>query len=177
MGFFRQENWSGLPFPSPGDLPDPVFEPMSPASQADSLALSHWGSPKSTNTSSLLNHIKTQIKALSDSLSSLKKMVLIMGHSIKKKKKPAIYFKNHYWDFLGGPLVKTSNINCRGHGFNSWLGNQNPTCHMAWAKKKEKIIILICTVSYMYLAPIWSGSHQTGHFHARKAHCWSFRPH
>ena len=37
MGFSRQEYWSGLPFPSPGDLPDPVIEPMSPALQADSL--------------------------------------------------------------------------------------------------------------------------------------------
>ena len=29
MGFFRQEYWSGLPFPSPGDLPDPGIEPLS----------------------------------------------------------------------------------------------------------------------------------------------------
>ena len=33
MGFFRQEYWSGLPFP-PGDLPDPVIEPMSLVSPA-----------------------------------------------------------------------------------------------------------------------------------------------
>ena len=32
MGFPRQEHWSGLPFPSPGDLPDPVVEPGSPTS-------------------------------------------------------------------------------------------------------------------------------------------------
>ena len=31
MGFPRQEYWSGLPFPSPGDLPDPGIEPTSPA--------------------------------------------------------------------------------------------------------------------------------------------------
>ena len=31
MGFFREEYWSGLPFPSPGDLPDPGIEPRSPA--------------------------------------------------------------------------------------------------------------------------------------------------
>ena len=37
VGFSRQEYWSGLPFPSPGDLPDPGFEPGSPALQADSL--------------------------------------------------------------------------------------------------------------------------------------------
>ena len=37
MGFSRQEYWSGLPFPSPGDLPDPGIEPGSPASKADAL--------------------------------------------------------------------------------------------------------------------------------------------
>ena len=31
VGFFRQEYWSGLPFPSPGDLPDPGIKPKSPA--------------------------------------------------------------------------------------------------------------------------------------------------
>ena len=37
MGFSRQEYWSGLPFPSPGELPDPGTEPRSPALQADTL--------------------------------------------------------------------------------------------------------------------------------------------
>ena len=37
MGFSRQEYWSGLPFPSLGDLPDPGIEPRSPALQADAL--------------------------------------------------------------------------------------------------------------------------------------------
>ena len=37
MKFSRQEYWSGLPFPSPGDLPDPGIEPRSPALQADAL--------------------------------------------------------------------------------------------------------------------------------------------
>ena len=36
-GFSRQEHWSGLPCPSPGDLPDPGIEPRSPAWQVDSL--------------------------------------------------------------------------------------------------------------------------------------------
>ena len=50
MGFPRQMNWSGLPFPSPGDLPDPGIKPMpltSPAVQEGSLSLSHLGSPNS----------------------------------------------------------------------------------------------------------------------------------
>ena len=37
MGFFGQEEWNGQPFPSPGDLRNPGFEPGSPALQADSL--------------------------------------------------------------------------------------------------------------------------------------------
>ena len=37
MGFSRQEYWSGLPFPSPGDLPDSGIEPGSPALQVDAL--------------------------------------------------------------------------------------------------------------------------------------------
>ena len=44
VGFSRQEYWSGLPFPSPGDLPDPGIKPGSPTLQVDSLLLSHWGS-------------------------------------------------------------------------------------------------------------------------------------
>ena len=39
MEFSRQEYWSGLPFPSPGDLPNPEMEPKSPELQVDSLLL------------------------------------------------------------------------------------------------------------------------------------------
>ena len=39
--FSKQEYWSGLPFPSPGDLPKPRIEPTSPALQADSLPYEH----------------------------------------------------------------------------------------------------------------------------------------
>ena len=46
MGFPRQEYWSGLPFPFPGDLPDRGSNPCVWHSQVDSLPLSHQGSPK-----------------------------------------------------------------------------------------------------------------------------------
>ena len=45
MGFSRQEHWSGLPFPPPGDLPHPGLKSASSALQEDSLLLSHKGSP------------------------------------------------------------------------------------------------------------------------------------
>ena len=44
MGFSRQEYWSGLPFPSPGDLPNPGIEPGSPALEADTLTSEPQGS-------------------------------------------------------------------------------------------------------------------------------------
>ena len=46
MDFSRAEYWSGEPFPSPGDLPNPGIEPRSLALQEDSLPLSHQGSPR-----------------------------------------------------------------------------------------------------------------------------------
>ena len=45
MGFSRQEYWSGLSFPSPGDLPNPRIEPRSPALQADALTSEPPGKP------------------------------------------------------------------------------------------------------------------------------------
>ena len=45
MGFSRQEYWSGLPCPPPGDLPDPGIEPASPALQVDSLPTEPPGKP------------------------------------------------------------------------------------------------------------------------------------
>ena len=45
MGLSRQEYWSGSLCPSPGDLPNPGIEPVSPAWQADSLPLNHLGNP------------------------------------------------------------------------------------------------------------------------------------
>ena len=45
MGFSRQEYWSGLPFPSPGDLPNPGIEPGSPTLEADALTSEPPGKP------------------------------------------------------------------------------------------------------------------------------------
>ena len=46
MGFSKQEHWSGLPFPPPGDLPDPGIEPRSPALEAVSLPFELQGRPR-----------------------------------------------------------------------------------------------------------------------------------
>ena len=59
MGFSRQEYWSGLPFPSPGDLPNLGMEPRSPLLQVDSLPAEPQGKPRNTGVGSLplLQHI------------------------------------------------------------------------------------------------------------------------
>ena len=48
MEFYRQEYWSGLPYPPPGDLPNLGIEPRSPALQADSLPSESPGKPSET---------------------------------------------------------------------------------------------------------------------------------
>ena len=53
MEFSRLEYWSGSPFPSPGDLPNPGIKPRSPALQADSLPAEPQGKPKNTGVGSL----------------------------------------------------------------------------------------------------------------------------
>ena len=53
MEFSRPEYWSGQPFPSPGDLPNPGIEPRSPAWQEDSLPAEPQGKPKNTGLVSL----------------------------------------------------------------------------------------------------------------------------
>ena len=54
MAFSKQEYWSGLPFSSPGDLPDPGIKPGSPTLPADSLPFESQGSPN--NMKKILNH-------------------------------------------------------------------------------------------------------------------------
>ena len=81
MGFPRQEYWSELPFPSPGNLPNTGIKPESPACQVDSLPLSHLGSPN------LLRKLKP--KALFNSLGSfLSDQVKSESHSVMSDSLP-----------------------------------------------------------------------------------------
>ena len=62
MGFSRQEYWSGLPFPSPGDIPDPGIEPRSPALQADALTSEPPGKPLYIDTNGITKQALKRIK-------------------------------------------------------------------------------------------------------------------
>ena len=57
IGFSRQEYWSGLPFPPPGDLPDPGIKPGSPALVGKVLPLSHQGRHLSVYTRLCTQHM------------------------------------------------------------------------------------------------------------------------
>ena len=63
MEFSRQEYWSGLPFPSPGNLPNPGIKPWSPTLQADSLSSELPGMPLGLST-----HIKYIFNSISSPL-------------------------------------------------------------------------------------------------------------
>ena len=64
MGFSRQEYWSGLPFPSPGDLPDPGIKPRSPTLQVDSLPAELPGKPHVSLYSTLIHSIHSTYRSL-----------------------------------------------------------------------------------------------------------------
>ena len=69
MGFSRQEYWSGLPFLSPGDLPDPGIEPRSPILVADALTSEPPGKLSDLQTTTLDNRM-SKMEALADSVSA-----------------------------------------------------------------------------------------------------------
>ena len=68
--FSRQEYWSGLPFSSPGDLPNPEIEPVSPALQADSLLSEPPGKPFMLVDVSLHQGLLKESRALCGGLDS-----------------------------------------------------------------------------------------------------------
>ena len=86
MGFSRQEYWSGLPFPSPGDLPNPGIEPRSPALQADALTSEPPGKPKGKSNLSKYQSFRT-LNPLSNNLNNQSHLCLttpIRRHKIFK---------------------------------------------------------------------------------------------
>ena len=78
MEFSKQENWSELPFSTPGDLPNPGIEPvslLSTALEADSLPLSHLGSPQDFTLCPILFNIFV-IMGDESSLVNVQKIIL-----------------------------------------------------------------------------------------------------
>ena len=79
MGFSRQEYWSGLPFPSPGDLPDSGIEPRSPTLQADALTSEPPGKPWCPN----YNYSVSKAKEVFPSGSVVKNMATMQENWVR----------------------------------------------------------------------------------------------
>ena len=96
MGFSRQEYWSGLPFPTPGDRPNPGIEPRSPALQADSLP------SEPTLLLSLISHVHDLMDDLSQATYVLctQKIMLCFGIIPNKDRLKVFKLSN----FLASPL-------------------------------------------------------------------------
>ena len=80
MGFSTPEYWSGLPFPSPRDLPEPGIEPRSPALQADTLLSEPPGKPLYSHNRILFNNEKEQTDGNSAYCGDLLKCGKILNH-------------------------------------------------------------------------------------------------
>ena len=68
MEFPRQEYWNGLPFPSPGNLPDAGIEPRSPALQADTLSFELPGKPRYLRVFSITSVGLTMVSTVANSI-------------------------------------------------------------------------------------------------------------
>ena len=109
MEFSRPEYWSGLPFPSPGDLLNPGIKPRSPTLQADSLPSEPPGKPKNTGAGSL--SLLQQIFSTQESNRGLLHYRRILyqlsyqGSSQVQKasgqKKEALLLELQYWWWVG----------------------------------------------------------------------------
>ena len=84
MEFFRQEYWSGLPFPSPGDLPNPGIKPGSPALQADSLPSEP---PDKGVKLSIILKLSSHFKACERLVKSKRRICKILHFSLRKSTK------------------------------------------------------------------------------------------
>ena len=133
MGFSRQEYWSGLPFPSPGGLPNPGIEPGSPALPADSLPTEPPGKPEVVWMWCLMT-VQSQSAAAGILLSEI--------NQTEKDKYYAILLicgilKIPQRDFSSGPVVKISPSNAGAVGSIFGWGTKIP--HAAGCSQKLKI--------------------------------------
>ena len=94
MGFPRQEYWSGLPFPSPGDLPHPGMKPTSPAPQEDSLPLSQGKAHKL---------IESESESESEVTQSCPTLCDPMNNSLHQAPPSIGFSRQEYWSGLPFP--------------------------------------------------------------------------
>ena len=127
MGFSRQEYWSGLPFPSPGDFPDSGIKPRSPALQADSLLTELPGLPEE---GWVLKNWCLQIVGLKKTLESPLEWKEIRSVNPKG---------NQPWMFIGRADAEAEAPILWPPDAKSWLTGKDPEAGKDW-RQKEKMV-------------------------------------
>ena len=102
MGFSRQEFWSGLPFPSPGDLPNRGIEPRSPTLEADALTSEPPGKPINV----ILNGKKLKAFLLNSGIRHSCLLSLFLFNIVLEVLAIAIRQEKEMQNLPGGPIVK-----------------------------------------------------------------------
>ena len=125
MGFSRQEYWSGLPFPSPGDLPDPGMEPVSSSCIS---CLSGWILYHCTTIFFILWVSYSPVYVCTTFLTENFKAHTLLLSTCRSPPSPSDEnypnFKNKETrKFPGGPMVRSQCSHYPGPKFNPWLGN------------------------------------------------------
>ena len=108
MGFSRQKYWSGLPFPFPGDLPNPGIEPRSSALQADALPSEPLGKPLTTRTTIQSSNPISEYISKGDEITILKTSALLLLSIIQCYSQPHPSTENWIEDLLSmAPPIRT----------------------------------------------------------------------
>ena len=154
MGFSRRGYWSGLPFPSPGDLPDPGIEPRSLALQADSLLTELRGKPWwcvyiinvfffSTSQWGVYIYVLSYIWFFVTPWTIVHQAPLSMGLS-----------KQEYWmgyHFLLKGIFLIQGLNLHLLHLLRWQADSLPPCHLrAWKEGWAVLIYLISAKTSRY---------------------------
>ena len=125
MGFPRQEWWSGLPFPSPGDLPDPGIQPLSPALQANSLLTEPPGNPLQLASNNTITLCYWEDSSESKGLC--------------KELKPVNPKGNQPWIFIRRTDAKAEAPILWPPDMKSWLTGKDPDAGKDWGLKEKQV--------------------------------------
>ena len=159
LEFSRSEYWSGWPFPSPGDLPNPGIKPWSPTLQADSLLSEPPGKPKNTGVGSLsLLQVIFPTRELNQGLLNCRQILYQLSH----KGSPRILEWVAYLFSRGFSQPRNwTRVSCIvGRFFTNWAIREAPGCrgdtskYKCWEYEsfvKEQILLQVTSFLSLFL--------------------------
>ena len=149
MGFSRQEYWSGLPFPSPGDLPDSGIKPWSPALQADALTSEPPGKPHFPQFALIYVHCEANHLFLCLSLLLLLQSLPASGSCPMTHLFAFMWPKYWSFSFNNSPSSECSGLISFRIDFRLYLLAVQGTLKSLFQHHNSKASILHCSVLFM----------------------------